>query len=99
MHVKYELYQAAKVPEYLAVLLYEREIRWHVLEGGAYRLLPPDAGGLWRSRIFPGLWLDGQALLAGDVARVLERLHEGLQSPEYRQFAERLAAARQASGG
>ena len=94
LHVKYDLYQTAKVPEYLAVLLYEREIRWHVLEGDAYRILPHDADGLLRSRIFPGLWLDGQALLAGDMARVLSRLQEGLQSPEHGQFVERLASRR-----
>lgn len=92
LHVKYDLYQAAKVPEYLAVLLYEREIRWHVLEGDAYQRLSPDADGLLRSRIFPGLWLDGQALLAGDMPRVLKRLQEGLQSPDHRGFDERLSA-------
>ncbi len=94
LHVKYDLYQAAKVPEYLAILLYEREIRWHALEGDSYKLLAPDADGLWRSRVFPGLWLDGQALLAGDMARVLKRLQEGLQSPEHQQFVERLASRR-----
>lgn len=60
LHVKYDLYQAAKVPEYLAVLLYEREIRWHVLEGDAYRLLPPDADGLLRSRRFPACGSTGK---------------------------------------
>jgi Uma2 family endonuclease len=99
LHVKYDLYRSAKVPEYLTVLLYEREIRWHVLAGDAYQLLSPDADGLWRSRIFPGLWLDGQALLAGDMSRVLERLQEGLQSPEHQQFVERLAARRAGRGG
>lgn len=82
----------------LAVLLHEREIRWHVLDGDAYRVLPPDAEVLLRSRIFPGLWLDGQALLAGDMAMVLKRLQDGLQSPEHRQFVERLAATRESRG-
>ncbi|HUY90309.1 MAG TPA: Uma2 family endonuclease [Pirellulales bacterium] len=99
LHVKYDLYQAAKVPEYLAVLLYEREIRWHVLEGDSYQLLSPDADGLLRSRVFPGLWLDGQALLAGDMSRVLKRLQDGLQSPEHQQFVERLASRREGRGG
>ncbi|HVX59171.1 MAG TPA: Uma2 family endonuclease [Pirellulales bacterium] len=94
LHVKYDLYQSARVPEYLAVLLYEREIRWHVLVDDAYQLLPPDADGLWRSRVFPGLWLDGQALLTGDTSRVLARLQDGLQSPEHAQFVERLAERR-----
>lgn len=65
----------------------------------AYRVLPPDADRLRRSRIFPGLWPDGQALLTGDMARVLKRLLEGLQSPEHGQFIERLTARHEPRGG
>ena len=74
LHVKLDVYQTAKVPEYLAILLFEREIRWHILSDGVYHLLPPDADGILRSRTFPGLWLDAQALLAGDMTRVLGML-------------------------
>jgi Uma2 family endonuclease len=98
LHLKLDLYEAAKIPEYLVVLLYEREIRWHVLVGDRYELLPPDTDSLWRSRIFPGLWLDGSALLAGDLAQVLARLQEGLNSPEHRQFVAELAARMEAGG-
>ena len=98
LHAKFELYQKAEVPEYLALLLYEREIRWHVLVDGKYQLLPPDGDGLWRSRVFPGLWLDGQALLARDMQQVLKRLQEGLQSVEHQQFVARLAAQRKTAG-
>jgi Uma2 family endonuclease len=91
LHVKLELYQAAKVPEYLVILLFEREIRWHVLVNGRYQLLPPDPDGLWRSRMFPGLWLDGKALLAGNMQQVLARLQDGLRSPEHAQFVAELA--------
>ena len=97
LHVKFDLYQAARVREYLVVLLYEREIRWHVLVHGQYELLRPDADGLRRSRIFPGLWLDGKALLAGNLRQVLAGLQEGLASPEHQRFAEELAA-RKAAG-
>jgi Putative restriction endonuclease len=96
LHVKFDLYQSAGVPEYLAILLYEQEIRWHVLADGRYRLLPPDADGLWRSRILPGLWLDGKALLTGNLQQVLARLQEGLNSPEHQQFVTELAARRAA---
>ena len=78
LHVKLELYQAARIPEYVAILLYEQEVCWHVLVNGQYQLLSPDPDGLLRSRIFPGLWLDGKALLAGDLQQVLARLQEGL---------------------
>jgi len=91
LHVKLDLYQAAGVPEYLAVLLFEREIRWYVLINGRYELLQADVDGLWRSRIFPGLWLDGQALLAGNLQQVLSRLQQGLNSPEHKQFVALLA--------
>ena len=96
LHQKLDLYQTAGIPEYLAVLVYEREIRWHILEDGVYQLLPPDADGIHRSRIFPGLWLDGAALLAGDLARVLAKLDEGLRSPEHQAFVAKLARNRQA---
>jgi hypothetical protein len=54
-------------------------------------LLQADVDGLWRSRIFPGLWLDGQALLAGNLQQVLSRLQQGLNSPERKQFVALLA--------
>ena len=92
LHQKYDLYQSAGVPEYLAVLVFEREIRWHSLADGRYQRFSPDSDGLWRSRIFPGLWLDGQALLAGDLRQVLARLQDGLGSAEHAQFVARLAA-------
>lgn len=94
LHQKYDLYEAAGIPEYLAVVVFEREIRWHVLVDGRYQLLSPDADGLHRSRIFPGLWLDGQALLDGDLRRVLDRLQEGLRSAEHERFVAELAARR-----
>ena len=53
LHQKYDLYEAAGVPEYLAVVIFEQEIRWHVLIDGRYQLLAPDADGLWRSGDFP----------------------------------------------
>lgn len=92
LNQKYRLYQSAGVPEYLAVVTFEQEIHWHVLIDGRYEPLPPDADGLWRSRVFPGLWLDGQALLSGNVRQVLARLQEGLRSPEHERFVADLAA-------
>jgi Uma2 family endonuclease len=96
LHQKLDLYQTAGIPEYLAVLVHEREIRWHMLENGVYQLLPADADGIHRSRVFPGLWLDGAALLVGDTARVLAKLDEGLRSVEHAAFVEKLARNRKA---
>lgn len=98
LHVKYDLYEAAGVQEYVAILLERKEIRWHILVNGRYELLPPDADGISRSRIFPGLWLDGPALLRRDLATVLFRLQEGIHSPEHAAFVQRLAQQRQVNG-
>ena len=92
LHVKFDLYQAAGIPEYLAILLYEQEVRWHMLVKGRYQLLSPNRDGLLRSRIFPGLWLDSKALLARNLQQVLARLQEGLHSPEHEQFVAELAS-------
>ena len=91
LHQKLELYREAGVKEYIAFLLFEREIRWHVLDDGSYRLLLPDAAGILHSRVFPGLWLDGQAFWNGDMHKVLATLQEGLSSAEHQAFVALLA--------
>ena len=96
LHIKYDLYEAAGVQEYFAFLIYEQEIRWHILIDGRYQILAPDADGILRSRVFPGLWLDGQALLKRDMPKVLAVLQSGLASPEHQAFVEQLAKKRTA---
>jgi Uma2 family endonuclease len=86
LHEKLELYQSAKVDEYLVVLVETRKVLWHRLVDGLYQLMLPSADGVLRSVVFPGLWLDPNALLANDMARVLAVLHQGLESPEHAAF-------------
>src|SRR5205814_719652 len=83
LHQKRELYRAAGVREYLAVLVEEQAIRWHRRGRTGFRVVPAGADGVHRSAVFPGLWLDGPALLKGDMARVLATLGEGLAAPEH----------------
>lgn len=97
LNVKLELYREAQVQEYLAVVLHEGTILWHRLIDGDYRLIEPDTRQVFRSQIFPGLWLDGAALLAQQPARVLATLQEGLATPEHRTFVETLT--QRISGG
>jgi Uma2 family endonuclease len=96
LHQKKDLYRSAGVQEYVAILLREREVRWHRLVGGNYELLPISSQSLIRSVIFPGLWLDVQPFLEGDMRRVLETLHGGLQSPEHAAFVAELARRKSA---
>ncbi len=90
LHPELDLYEKMGVQEYLAVLLYENELRWHILENEAFQLAPAPADGIYRSRIFPGLWLHAPALLDGDMAQVLATLQEGLHNSEHAAFVSRL---------
>jgi hypothetical protein len=90
LHQKKDLYEQAGVPEYLAILIAEKEIRWHLLEDDAYRLMRPGRDGVFRSRAFPGLWLNGAALLRGDMPKVLETLQAGIASEEHAAFVRKL---------
>jgi Uma2 family endonuclease len=94
LHQKLEVYQEAGVREYLAVLVREREVRWHRLTDGRFEVVSAPADGVYRSAVVPGLWLDAAALLRGDLARVLAVLHEGISSPEHKAFVEQLVARR-----
>ena len=87
---KLSLYQRAGVREYLTLALEPGEAVWREIIDGRYAPLPPGEDGLLRSKVFPGLWLDAAALLAGDSARVLEALRAGLASSEHAEFAARL---------
>jgi Uma2 family endonuclease len=93
---KLELYQQARVQEYLVIVIRERLILRHRLVSGKYEIMPASADGVHRSLIFPGLWLDGQAHLNKDMKRVLEVLDQGLQQPEHKAFVARLATRRSA---
>jgi Uma2 family endonuclease len=94
LHQKLELYEAAGVREYVAVLLYEREVRWHRRVGKRFKLLKPGDDGILRSLVFPGLWLDPEALLAEDLAPGRAVLQQGLTTQEHADFVKRLAAKR-----
>ncbi|HWA98291.1 MAG TPA: Uma2 family endonuclease [Pirellulales bacterium] len=91
LHSKLEVYRRQGVHEYIVWRVLERAIDWFCLEQGQYIRQQPDDRGLLRSREFPGLWLDGAALLEGRMTSVLERLQQGIDSPEHAAFVERLA--------
>jgi Putative restriction endonuclease len=87
---KLALYQRAEVLEYVAALIEEKRIEWRVLEDGSYRSMPPDSAGVFRSRVFPGLWFDSAAFWREDEPRLLAVLEEGLRSEEHARFVETL---------
>jgi Uma2 family endonuclease len=90
LHDKLDLYRRMGVREYLVCRVLDRQLDWFVLRGRQYRRLKPGKDGLLRSKVFPGLWLDPEALLAGNLARVLAVVREGTASPEHAAFVARL---------
>lgn len=77
LHQKKSVYQRHACLEYVVLVVHEAEVVWFALENGEYVPLAPE-GSILKSRTFPGLWLDAKALLAGDGARLLAVLREGL---------------------
>src|SRR5262249_20499257 len=61
LHHKRDDYQRAGVLEYLVVCIAEQELRW--FDFRRRREIRPDQHGILKSRVFPGLWIDGPALL------------------------------------
>lgn len=94
LHLKRAIYEAAGCLEYLVVIAEPAQIVWWALEDGEYVDLLPGDDGLFRSRVFPGLWLDPVGAAAGDRRAVLAALRRGLASPEHAAFVEQLAARR-----
>ncbi|CUR33031.1 hypothetical protein [Planktothrix tepida] len=52
-----------------------------------------DSEGIIKSEVFPGLWLDEQALLAGNLAQVLAILQQGIATVEHQDFVQQLTAS------
>ncbi len=90
MHTKREDYQRSGVIEYLVLLVEEQEVRWFHFPDDEIR---PNREGISRSRVFPGLWLDVEALLRRDSDQLMEVLQQGLASRPHASFVRRLQAA------
>jgi Uma2 family endonuclease len=94
LHEKKAVYQRCLVPEYFVWQVMDAQIHWFALENGEYAEMKPRQDGAIHSRIFPGLWIDARALLAGDELKVSRILARGLKSAEHKAFVKRLSAAK-----
>ncbi len=90
---KKDLYEQAGVLEYILLLADSRMV-WYTLIDGRYRESQPGADGIFRSTVFPGLWLDPAALFAGDGRRIMEVVNLGLATPEHAAFVAKLEQQR-----
>jgi Uma2 family endonuclease len=91
---KLNAYRRNGVREYVVWRVLENDIDWFMLREGRYQRQPLPADGIYRSEVFPGLWLDKAAMLRRDLGQVLKVLQQGLVSAEHQEFVARLADAR-----
>jgi Uma2 family endonuclease len=94
LYDKKRVYRRNGVQEYVVWQIYDERLDWFQLQEGKYVSLAPDADGVVRSRVFPGLCLKVTALLEGDLGLVLTELQKGLATAEHAAFVERLSAKR-----
>ena len=92
LHRKRTDYEQAGVKEYAVVVIHQAYVLWLVARNGQFTELAPGPDGIYRSEVFPGLWLEPTALLRHDGAGLRAVLHQGLASPEHASFVAQLAS-------
>ncbi len=92
LNTKLHVYRRNGVQEYIVWRVLDGQVDWFVLRSGVYERLEADARGILHSERFPGLSLDTNALLRGDLAATLRTLDEGLATAEHAAFVIRLGA-------
>ena len=91
LHDKLDVYRRHGVREYVVWRVLDEAIDWFIFAEGRFEPLPADDGGVYRSRVVPGLWLDAAAMIKGDLKRVFETVAQGAQGPEHAALVQRLA--------
>ncbi|HEY7327933.1 MAG TPA: Uma2 family endonuclease [Gemmataceae bacterium] len=91
LHLKKQDYQQAGVSEYVVLALRMQQVFWFIRQRGKYKEAPLPADGIFRSRVFPGLWLDAESMLRCHRQGVLAALKDGLATPEHAAFVAKLA--------
>ena len=90
LHEKLNAYRRNGVREYVVWRVWDAAVDWFVLRAGNYAPLSP-VDEIYKSEVFPGLWLDPTAAVRGDMARVLQVLQQGLSNSEHDEFVASLA--------
>lgn len=88
---KKQAYRRNGIKEYLVWQVFDQKLGWYRLEDEDYLPLSANEQGVICSIVFPGLWLDVAAMLAGDMAQVLAVLQQGVASEAHQTFVAQLA--------
>ena len=80
MLAKLKAYAEFGTREYIVWRVLDRAIDWFILRGENFERLPLGPDGLFRSAVFPGLWLDPAAMAAGDRQGVVKAVEAGINA-------------------
>jgi hypothetical protein len=92
LHTRLPVYRRNEVQEYIVWRVEDQAVDWFVLRDQRYERLLLGPGDIYRSEVFPGLWVDPVALVREDMQRVTEILSQGLATPEHATFVAQLQA-------
>jgi Uma2 family endonuclease len=95
LHQKRDDYQQAGILEYVVLSLEDKQLHWFHFPSDEN--ITANRQGVYRSLVFPGLWIHGEALLARDSVRLQQVLRKGLASKDHAAFVKRLQQARRQS--
>jgi Uma2 family endonuclease len=95
LHDKREQYARTGVQEYLVVLIQDQKVRGFRLRGSRFADVKIPGDGVWKSILFPGLWLPVRAMLDRDMSTVIDTLDLGLATPGHGEFVSRLSGMRE----
>jgi Uma2 family endonuclease len=94
LHQKLRVYERHGVKEYLVWDVSKDKFHVFRQNEGSFLELPPN--DTFKSVVFPGLWLNLEALARGDLASALKTIESGKRSTEFKKFA---ASLRKRGGG
>jgi Uma2 family endonuclease len=86
LHDKKKVYRRNGVREYIVWRTIDRVLEWGVLGDEGYTQLQPRSDGVLCSIVFPGLWLDVESLLAGNLAKMMATVQAGVADPAHASF-------------
>ncbi|MCB0184989.1 MAG: Uma2 family endonuclease [Caldilineaceae bacterium] len=89
LHAKLNAYRRNGVQEYLVLLPEEQTCTWYCWQNDDAIEIVPDADGVMKSSVFPGLWFAPERFWQGDVAGLLNYLQAGLDSAEHTAFIQK----------
>ncbi|MEH2330280.1 Uma2 family endonuclease [Nostoc sp.] len=92
LYDKKRAYRRNGIQEYIVWQVFDSTVSWFSLQNGEYVALIPNASGIIQSQVFPGLWLDASALVAGNMQQVLAVLQKGLSSAEHQTFIQQISS-------